>query len=180
MELQYVRESLTEDEEIIHAARFHWTFSMVAVLNIVYGVIGAIIVIVLGVKFQPGIMGYVVPEGVGLIKQIHLLHPGVKIFSFLVILFGIWRFMRMMVFKATTEVAITNIRLIFKVGLVARKIEEIQADRIEGVDVYQGFFGRLLGYGYLIIRGMGIGELYLPPIEDPMTMRKAIDRARSI
>ena len=53
-------------------------------------------------------------------------------------------------------------------------------DRIEGVNVLQTILGRLFGYGRLAIRGMGIGEVVLPPIEDPIAFRQSIEKARAI
>ena len=86
----------------------------------------------------------------------------------------------MMVIKATTEIAITNTRLVYKRGLVARHVGEMSIDRIEGVNVLQTILGRIFNYGRLAIRGMGIGEVVLPPIEDPITFRQAIEKARAI
>ncbi len=82
--------------------------------------------------------------------------------------------------KATTEIAITNTRLVYKRGLVARHVGEMSIDRIEGVNVLQTILGRLLNYGRLAVRGMGIGEVILPPIEDPIAFRQAIEKARTI
>jgi uncharacterized membrane protein YdbT with pleckstrin-like domain len=53
-------------------------------------------------------------------------------------------------------------------------------DRIEGVDVAQGILGRILGFGFVSVRGMGVGEVPLPAIAEPVEFRKAIERARSI
>ena len=78
------------------------------------------------------------------------------------------------------EIAITNNRLVYKRGLIARQVGEISIDRIEGVNVLQTVFGRIYNYGRLAIRGMGVGEVVLPPIEDPITFRKAIEKARVI
>ena len=38
--------------------------------------------------------------------------------------------------------------------------------------------GRLFGYGRVMVRGMGVGEVVLPPIEQPIRFRKAIEKAR--
>ena len=85
-----------------------------------------------------------------------------------------------MVVKATTEIAITNNRLIFKRGLVARQVGEINIDRIEGVNVLQTIMGRVFNYGRIMVRGMGVGEVVLPPIEDPIAFRKAIEKAKAL
>ena len=84
-----------------------------------------------------------------------------------------------MMIKATTEIAITNNRLIYKRGLVARYVGEMSIDRIEGVNVLQGIIGRLLNYGRVMVRGMGVGEVILPPLQDPVSFRKAIEVART-
>jgi len=53
-------------------------------------------------------------------------------------------------------------------------------DRIEGVNVLQTVLGRIFNYGRLAVRGMGIGEVILPPIENPIAFRQAIEKARSV
>ena len=85
----------------------------------------------------------------------------------------------MLVIKATTEIAVTTSRLIFKRGLVARYVGEMNIDRIESVSVLQSVFGRIFDFGTLVVRGMGVGELVLPPIARPLVFRKAIEKART-
>jgi hypothetical protein len=52
-------------------------------------------------------------------------------------------------------------------------------DRIEGVNVLQGILGRIFNFGRVMIRGMGIGEVVLPPINDPIKFRRMIEKARN-
>lgn len=178
--LHYVKESLTEDEEVIHVGRFHWTYGLAAILNIVFGMIGAILFLIMAVKFEPILLGYIPPDNLSWIEQVQAIHPLAKLVAFFIVLFGIYNFAQKMVIKATTEMAVTNARLIYKRGLVSRFVAEINIDRIEGVNVLQGFWGRILNFGRVMIRGMGVGEVILPPIEDPIKFRKAIDKARNI
>ena len=121
-----------------------------------------------------------IPKDAGWLELIRSLHPGIKILAFFMFVMGLLRFASMMIVKVTTEIAITNSRLVYKRGLVARYVGEISIDRIEGVNVLQGVMGRLLDYGRVMVRGMGVGEVVLPPIQDPVAFRKAIDRARSL
>ena len=121
---------------------------------------------------------YKVPHDAGNLDYIRALHPGIKLVSFLMFLMGLLKFAQMMVNKATTEIAITTSRLVYKRGLVARSVGEISIDRIEGVNVRQGIMGRIFDFGRLVIRGMGVGEMVLPPIERPIVFRKAIEKAR--
>jgi hypothetical protein len=47
------------------------------------------------------------------------------------------------------------------------------------VNVLQGILGRIFNYGRVMVRGMGVGEVILPPIEDPIKFRRAIEKARN-
>lgn len=181
--MRYVQQSLGPDEELIHIGHFHWMYSVYAIMKIVYGFIGAIAVLVGGVYFQR----YFGPDvlGVGIysydwLGSLRELHPAIRLASLLVFVMGMLSFARMMVIRATTEIAITNERLIYKRGLVARYVGEMSIDRIEGVNVLQSVLGRIFNYGRVMVRGMGVGEVVLPPLQDPVTFRKAIEKARTI
>lgn len=174
----YVQQSLGPDEELIHMGEFHWMHTVVAVMAIVWSSLAAILFIA-GSVYMSVKMGDL-PRGVSWLDGIRYLHPGLRIFAFIIFVFGLYQFANMMIIKATTEIAITDSRLIYKRGLIARHIGEISIDRIEGVNVLQTILGRLLGYGRLAIRGMGVGEVILPPIENPVAFRKAIQKAKAL
>lgn len=184
MALDYVRQSLTEDEELVHVAHFHWMYTLSAVINIVFGVGLAIGLIVGTIQLQGILPGDFfrldVPPDAGWIEMVRAVHPGVKILAFLLLVMGLMRYAHMMIIKATTEIAITNKRLIYKRGLVARYVGEMNIDRIEGVNVLQGIWGRIFNFGRVMVRGMGVGEVVLPSIEDPIKFRKSIEKARSV
>lgn len=183
----YVQQSLGPNEKLVHIGQFHWTYTLNAFLMIFWGLVGAILVIFgalyghdtlgqsFGYQFFPRF-----PPGMSVLDRIPYIHPGIRIFSFLVFIYGLLRFAQLMVTKATTEIAVTNTRLIFKRGLVARHVGEMSIDRIEGVNVLQSFWGRIFDYGRVVVRGMGVGEVMLPPIVDPITFRRAIEKAKSI
>jgi len=39
--------------------------------------------------------------------------------------------------------------------------------------------GRIFNYGRVMVRGMGVGEVVLPPVEDPISFRRAIEEAKT-
>ncbi len=174
----YVQQSLGPNEELVHIGKFHWMYTVQAFMSIFWGLVLSIIVLA-GSVFMYIQMGKV-PIDATTIEIVRSLHPGLRAFSFIVFIFGLLSFAQMMVTKATTEIAITNTRLVYKRGLVARHVGEMSIDRIEGVNVLQSILGRILNYGRVMVRGMGIGEVVLPPIEDPIAFRKAIEKAKSI
>ncbi len=175
----YIRQSLTDDEELIHIAEFHWMYTVNAVFNMIFSFALAIGIIIFALKFEPVMLGNIAPEGAGFIERFMSLHPVVKILSLLIFLLGVLKFVQMMIIKITTEIGVTDIRLVYKRGLVARAVGEINIDRIEGVNVLQGILGRIFGYGRVMVRGMGVGEVVLPPIAQPIRFKKAIEKART-
>lgn len=174
----YVQQSLSPDEEIIHIGHFHWMYTLRAIMAIVWGIVGCIAIIIGAIYFQQNYWhGFT--EGATWLGKVQELHPGIRIGAFFIFIFGVLRFASMMVTKATTEIAITNSRLIFKRGLVARYVGEMSIDRIEGVNVLQTVAGRIFGYGRIMVRGMGVGEVILPSISNPIAFRRAIEKART-
>ena len=53
------------------------------------------------------------------------------------------------------EFAVTNKRVIFKVGVLKRRTQEMFLEKIESVGVNEGLLGRALDYGTIAIRGTG-------------------------
>jgi uncharacterized membrane protein YdbT with pleckstrin-like domain len=55
----------------------------------------------------------------------------------------------------TSEFAITNKRVVIKVGWLRRRTVETMLGKVEGINVDQSVMGRLLGYGSIVITGTG-------------------------
>lgn len=176
---EYIKQSLSEEEQLIHIAHFHWMYNVQAVFNVIFGAALSIAIIVFALKFEPVMFGKI-PDGLNMIDQVRSLHPSIKILSFFIFILSVLKFAQMMIVKATTEIGVTDTRLVYKRGLVARAVGEINIDRIEGVNVLQGILGRIFGYGRVMVRGMGVGEVVLPQIAQPIRFKKAIEKARQI
>ena len=81
---------------------------------------------------------------------------------------------RAFVRRATTELAVTDHRVIYKTGLLARHTIEMNRDKVESVDVDQTLLGRLFGYGTITVRGTGGSLEPIRTIGDPLTFRSYI------
>ena len=173
----YIQQSLGPDEELIHIGQYHWMHDVQAAFQIVFGALMALLVVFGGIFIYQKMGKF--PPGISLEEGVQHMHPGLKGLAFFLFVSGLFSFMRMMVEKTTTEIAITNLRIVFKRGMLARSVGEIAVDRIEGVAVLQSLSGRMFDYGRLSIRGMGVGEVVLPPIAGPIVFRQAIQKARS-
>jgi uncharacterized membrane protein YdbT with pleckstrin-like domain len=76
--------------------------------------------------------------------------------------------------RITTEIAVTNRRIIYKRGFISRHTIEMQMDKVESVDVTQSIGGRVLGYGDILIRGVGEGIEPLKNIDSPIEFRNQV------
>jgi membrane protein YdbS with pleckstrin-like domain len=86
----------------------------------------------------------------------------------ILLLLGAW------IRRRSTEIAVTDKRVIYKRGLLSRHTVEMNVSKIETVDVEQGLGGRVWGYGTLLIRGTGAGFEPLVGIGSPLRIRNAI------
>ncbi|HKA45188.1 MAG TPA: PH domain-containing protein [Burkholderiales bacterium] len=80
----------------------------------------------------------------------------------------VWAF----VLYKTTEIAITNKRIIAKFGFIRRRTIEINLQKVESIQVEQNVPGRLFNYGTIVVAGAGTPNLSVPAIADPLRFRK--------
>ena len=72
----------------------------------------------------------------------------------------------------STEIAITNRRVIAKFGFIKRDTVEINLEKVEALRVEQGFLGRMLNYGTIFISGAGTSVAPIRNIADPLVFRR--------
>ena len=73
----------------------------------------------------------------------------------------------------STELAITNKRVIAKFGFIRRSTIEINLRKIESIQVDQGIIGRIFDYGSLVVSGAGNPQAPIPGISNPLAFRQA-------
>jgi uncharacterized membrane protein YdbT with pleckstrin-like domain len=78
----------------------------------------------------------------------------------------------------TTELAVTNKRVIVKSGFVSRRTVEININKVESIQVDQSLWGRAFNFGTLLISGAGYPQAPILGISDPMRFRKAFVEAQ--
>jgi uncharacterized membrane protein YdbT with pleckstrin-like domain len=72
----------------------------------------------------------------------------------------------------TTELVLTNRRIITKRGLVARNTVEMNLSKVESLHVDQSLMGRLFDYGNVTVVGTGASLEPLLGISSPLELRK--------
>jgi len=96
-----------------------------------------------------------------------------------IFIIGIYLFVKIMIENWTTEQAVTEKRVIKKIGWIKRATEEISLNRIEEVNFKQSILQRIFGAGDINIRGTGGGELRFVWIENPTQVHKTLNQLRS-
>jgi uncharacterized membrane protein YdbT with pleckstrin-like domain len=123
-------------------------------------------------------MGYVesnlIPgEQVVYQARIHgiILVPGIALF---IVIVGIPLLIAAFIARATTEMAVTNRRVIIKTGWISRKTLEMNLAKIENIGVDQSLFGRIWNYGTVTVVGTGGTREPFRYVAAPLEFRRAV------
>lgn len=81
-------------------------------------------------------------------------------------------FVAPLVEKMTSEFAITNRRIIIKVGFISRRTLEINLPKIESINIDQSLLGRMLDYGTVIVIGTGGTSAAFANVAEPAAFRR--------
>jgi uncharacterized membrane protein YdbT with pleckstrin-like domain len=79
--------------------------------------------------------------------------------------------------RNSTELAVTDRRVIAKFGFIRRSTVELNLAKVESIRVEQSVMGRIFGYGSVILTGTGATMDPIPFIADPIRFRQAVQSA---
>ena len=148
----YVDRVLQPGEQVIHKSRLHWLVYGRAIL-----LLAAAVAVALAAQQAPdewrGVLDYVALALLGLAVLLALAAA---------------------IRRASTELVVTDQRIIFKRGVISRHTVEMNRSKIESVDVDQSLLGRMLNYGTVVVRGTGGSLEPLANIESPLQLRSRI------
>jgi len=100
-----------------------------------------------------------------------------SIIAVIILVFGLVAGIRAFIFYQTSEYAITDKRILIKMGWVRRFSLEIYLNRVESVQVSQSVLGRIFGYGAIQVVGMGGSPDFFPWVPNPLEFRKQAEEA---
>jgi uncharacterized membrane protein YdbT with pleckstrin-like domain len=78
--------------------------------------------------------------------------------------------------RTTTDLGVTNKRVIAKSGLISRRTIEQRIQKIESIRVNQGILGRLFDYGTIMIHGTGGATTPIAMVANPFAFKRAVER----
>lgn len=154
---RFMRKTLMPDETFVAEAQFSWVYTAMAFFWLA-------VIWAAGVGIKYATHRYGVPTGM----------MPVWIFGFI----GLWQFFWMMLKKWTTEIVLTDQRLIFNRGFFLIKADEVDIEQLASYNVYQFLLGRMLDYGEVHIRCIEASDIWLPPIDKPYEFRNAIEHRK--
>jgi uncharacterized membrane protein YdbT with pleckstrin-like domain len=77
--------------------------------------------------------------------------------------------------QKSTDLVVTDRRLIHKTGLIGREVVEHRLSKIETINVDQSVLGRVLNYGTVKVTGTGLSAIAFARIADPLGFKRAIE-----
>ncbi len=120
---------------------------------------------------QPGIFCVALClVGLWLLSQ-HTYNPN---FAYLCFIAGLLLLVPAYLTYVTSEFAVTNKRVIVKIGIVSRRTMETLLQKIEAISIDQTILGRMCNYGTITVIGTGGTQESFENIAYPMDFRRAV------
>lgn len=155
--MSYVKSNLMPNEHVIARGQIHWWAYAPGVLRLAIGL---------------GLVGWMsLPDSRDLGD---LLRFAVIALGALIALEGAISVLRTWIYALTTELAITNKRVIVKWGFIRRSTIELVHSKVESINVVQSIVGRILGFGTIVVHGIGKALQPMHHIAAPLSFRRAL------
>ena len=148
--MSYVDENLLPGERVVYRARLHPIIYTWAILLAIVGAAAAVF----------GMLA----EGL-----IWISWAGAAVLFIAAIVFAID-----LIKSSSSEFAVTNRRVVIKVGVIRRHTVELLLQQIEGIGVDQTVYGRMLNLGSIVVIGTGGTKEQFKNIADPLEFRHQV------
>jgi uncharacterized membrane protein YdbT with pleckstrin-like domain len=151
MFMGYVDKHLLEGERVVYRAKLH---KIIFVPPLALAVLGLIAGILIDIYTENRQAAWIVGAA----------------FLLVAIVIAFPRFIR----YATSEFAVTNKRVIVKIGLIYRQTLELVLTKVETIGVKQTIMGRIFDFGTIIITGTGGTKEPFKDIANPLQFREQV------
>jgi len=160
--MTYVESNLVPGETVIYQTRLHWIVMLGHVLAgcLLFGLPG--ILLLYYASTQNGIEP----------TTLHILEGG----GAALVVCGVATILMGMVRRNATEMAVTNRRVVIKTGLASRRTMELMLNKVESIEVRETAFGRLLGYGTIVVIGTGGTPEPFHKVAHPLEFRSQVQQ----
>ncbi len=157
--MSYIEKHLIPGEKVVYQTRLHWIMLVIPILlGAVILVPGVALLLPAALDNKSAASG---PMAIG---------GGVLILAAAIVIF------RGFLMRNATEMAVTNIRIVVKIGVMSRRTVEMLLSRVESIGVEESAAGRVLGYGTVVIRGIGGTPESFHSIAHPLDFRTQVQQ----
>jgi len=136
----YVDGNLVPGETVIYETRLHWVVMIGHIIFAVLDECAAVFLLVYAYRARNLDL-----------QQVRMM----QIAGLMLLVAGVIIFVVGWVRRNATEMAVTNHRVVIKTGIATRKTIEMMLSKVESIEVTEPAFGRLLGYGSIVVIGTG-------------------------
>jgi len=166
--MSYVEKNLVPGETLLYQTRHHW-------------------IVLLGPLFIALLLGI---PGLWLLTEVAAKRPEIQQYSasipggmrtalivgVILVLVALINLGWGMTKRNATEMAVTNRRVLIKTGLGSRRTLDLMLSRVESIGVVETMWGRMLGYGDVIVHGTGGTPESFVLISHPQEFRRQVQQ----
>jgi len=157
----YVKRAMQANEKILYSAQLHWVIYR---MGVTFTVLAALL----------GYMGPVIATTVFGTNIAASLAAPIRYIGYGLLFVGAFELIAAYIRQISTELVITDQRVIAKHGFIATTSYELMMSKVEGATIEQSVMGRFLGYGTLMVKGTGGGISPIDHVADPYRFHAAL------
>jgi uncharacterized membrane protein YdbT with pleckstrin-like domain len=160
--MTYIEANLVPGEVLIYQTRLHWIVMLGHILlgTLLFALPGAIL-LYYGSTLKA--------TDVTLLHVMQAAGAALLVCGLVAILMGALR-------RRATEMAVTNRRVVVKVGLASRRTIEMLLNKVETIEVQETAFGRMMGYGTVVLVGTGGSTEPFAKMSHPLEFRSQVQQ----
>ena len=95
-------------------------------------------------------------------------------FAWVPLALGLLVLLAIFIKRQSSDFAVTNKRVMMKIGVFSTRSVELLLSKIEAVAVNQSLIGRIFGYGDIVVTGSGGTREAFSHIQGPLEFRRAV------
>jgi uncharacterized membrane protein YdbT with pleckstrin-like domain len=164
--MSYAEKSLVPGETLLYQTRHHWMVLLGPLLiSVVLAGLGVgCLAELVAAKEGKGMLVGVSETGVHATQIAGAL---LIVVAIAILAFGLAK-------RNATEMAVTNRRVLIKTGMGNRRTLDLMLSRVESIAVEETFWGRMMGYGSVVVRGTGGTPESFVMISHPQEFRRNV------
>ncbi len=151
--MSYIDSNLLPGEQVVYRTRLHWLLFLAPVLFTV------VVLVPIAWFMASGTWSH---------------------FAWIPVLLALLVLLTTYVKRNSSDFAVTNKRVMMKLGVFSTRSIELLLNKIEAITVNQSFIGRALGYGDIVITGSGGSRETFSRIQGPLAFRRAVQSVTDV